>query len=89
MFYTQNFDAGLIGKFKSELRLDQVDNIQFFNDWCPTKLLDPATLPKDTLLVDNSPCGLSQGYKEVLVQFRKDGTQSYRYYTPDPVVSKQ
>lgn len=84
LFYTNNFNAGIIGRFKSELRLDEVDNITFFNDWCPTKLLDPTTLSPDTLLIDNSPCGLAPGYKEVLVQFRKDGTQSYRYYTPDP-----
>lgn len=83
LFYTNNFSSNIIGQFKSELRLDKVDNIQFFNDWCPTKLLDPSTIPQKTLLIDNSPCELSPGYREVLVQFRKDGTQSYRYYVPD------
>lgn len=84
LFYTNNFSPALIGKFQPELRLEQADNVRFFGDWCPTRLIKPDTLTQDTLLVNNSSCDLTPGYREVLVQYRKDGTQSYRFYVPGP-----
>lgn len=80
LFYTNNFSSSLIGQFKSELRLPNVDNITFFDDPCPTKFVDKKMITNKTLVVENGTCDAPGGFKEVGYIVRKDQTIAYRMY---------
>lgn len=80
LFYTQNFDKNLIGKFTTELRLPEADNVRFVNDWCPTKIIKREEMSANSLIIESSECQDAQGYATNGQIHRKDGTLAYRIY---------
>lgn len=82
LYFTNNFDPSLAGKFRTELRIDSVDNIEFFRDWCPSKLIKADSLSPKTLVVDNGDCEGRRGYNDIALTMRKDSTRAYRFLIP-------
>lgn len=83
LFFTDNFDASLAGKFRKGLRIDHIDNITFTGTVCPSRTLNPHHLPINTLIVDDaSICTKTKGYTELATMTRIDDTASYRLLSP-------
>lgn len=83
LYFTGNFNPGLIGRFTSQLQLDQVDTIEFARDWCPTKYLTTSEVSKKTLIVENGDCGGNPGFTRIELMYRADSTKSYRMMVVD------
>lgn len=82
LFFTNNFDPSLAGKFRREVRIDKIETIEFFGDWCPSKYIKANTLSPKTLVVDNGDCETRTGYKEIALIVRRDSTRAYRLLIP-------
>ncbi len=83
LYFSGNFDPSLIGQFKSQLQIDRLPGIEFFSDWCPTKLLSRTAVSPKTLIVENGDCSGVDGYKQVHEITRKDSTRAYRLMVKD------
>ncbi len=83
LYFSGNFDSKLIGKFKSQLQMDKVDNIEFFTDWCPTKLLKRSAISLNTLIVNGGDCPVPVGYRDIHSIDRSDSTRAYRLVIPE------
>jgi len=83
LFFTDNFDYSLAGKFRKGLLIDSVDNITFVGDSCPSHRLKPDMVPINSLVVDDAnSCTGTNGFKELTTMKRIDGTSSYRLLVP-------
>jgi len=56
LFYTKDFDKKYASQFKPTTHLDQLDNLYFINDDCPSGKLDPNEVEGDVLVVDQPGC---------------------------------
>lgn len=84
LYFSHNLDPKLVEKFRFGLQMDGVDNITFANDWCPSKYFPAATLPPQTLLINNGDCDDkdSQGFREIKRTIRSDSTKAYKFLVP-------
>jgi len=80
LYFSGRVDRSLAGRFKNELKIDGVGKVEFFGDWCPSKMLDISLLPKRTLVIDNASCP-SEGLPVVETIMRRDSTAAYRIQT--------
>lgn len=83
LYFSGNFSPSLIGKFKSQLQMDNLPGITFVFDWCPTKLINAADVAKNTLIVENGDCGGEPGFQTLEIMYRKDSTKAYRLVIPE------
>lgn len=61
LYFTHNLDAGLIGRFKANLRTDQVDNVKFIETDCPIpNYFAGINSTEKVLVVVNSGCDFSK-----------------------------
>ena len=81
LYYTKNLSAALIGKVRFGLQIDQVDNVQFVKDWCPSKFIPPEDRSQHLLIVDNADCEAKSGLQELKRIVRSDSTEAYRIYS--------
>ncbi len=77
LFYSKNFSADLMGKFKEELRIDHVDNISFMGAWCPSTLSAVQQAGKNILIIERADCDKPSGYQVLQTIRRMDGTSAY------------
>ena len=77
LFFTNNFSKEFIGKFRKDLLIDKIDNISFYEDWCPSERIDLLTLKPNTLIVDRN-CAYGPKLKVVERIKRQDSTEAYR-----------
>lgn len=84
LFFSGNFDKALAGRFKSEIKIDQVGKIEFFGDWCPSKFVKSSQLPLKTLVIDSATCS---GSELTLIDIisRRDSTKAYLLLTSPQV----
>jgi hypothetical protein len=78
LFFANNFDKSYAGKFRLELRIDKIENIEFVEDWCPSKLLELDRLSEKTLIVDNGDCEDIKELEQVKLIVRHDSTKAYK-----------
>lgn len=83
LYFSGNFDSKLIGKFKSQLQMDSLPGIDFFSDWCPTKLLERSAILPNTLIVNGGDCPVPVGYRDIHAIDRSDSTRAYRFVVPE------
>lgn len=85
LYFSHNVDPNLAGKFKNGLQIDQVDNITFATDWCPTKYFPAASLSKQTLVINNGDCEDkdAKGFREIKRLTRSDSTRAYVFLVPE------
>lgn len=84
LFYTGNFSDSFMGKFALDLRLTDVDNVHFVNDWCPTKILTRQDMSANSLIIESSSCEESNGFTTNGQIHRKDGSIAYRFFITAP-----
>ncbi|HUD19590.1 MAG TPA: glycosyltransferase family 39 protein [Patescibacteria group bacterium] len=77
-FYTKNFSANIIGKFRDDMRLDQLGTISFVESECPTKT-DGAVYSGHVLFVDYGKCPVLPGFHTVAEIHRSDDSLAYRF----------
>ncbi len=84
LYFSHNINPSLAGKFKFGVIIDEVDNIIFANDWCPTKYYPAKNLTANTLVVNNGDCEDkdSQGFREIKRTLRSDSTKAYKFLIP-------
>lgn len=82
LFFTNNFDPSLAGKFKKDLKIDNIGSIQFLDNECPSKAVRLSELPKRSLIVDGGDCENKDGLKEIELILRRDSTRAYKFLVP-------
>lgn len=81
-FFSDNFDASLIGKWRTELRIDQIGNVKFIEAECPTREYTTKKInePVKRLVVDGGNCDPAGGRTPIITVHRTDSTLAYRAY---------
>lgn len=81
LFYSNNFDPSLAGKFSNSLFTPQVGNIYFIDDNCPSIQRE---VPKtgNILVIDKAECIDEQRYDTLNLIRRINSTDAYRILTP-------
>ncbi len=82
LFFTNNFDPTLAGKFKNDLKIDSIGSIQFLDSECPSEALVLSEIPKKSLIVDSGDCKNKSGLKEIEIILRRDSTRAYKLLVP-------
>lgn len=82
LYFTHNFSCNLTGKIKKELYFGGVDNVTFFNDWCPSKYIQAENLSKQSLVVDRAGCDTPQSFRVIYSTTRRDSTAAYTMLVP-------
>lgn len=81
LFFTNNFDPTLAGKFKKDLKIDSIGSIQFIDNECPSKAV-LSKIPKKSLIVDGGDCENEDSLKEIELILRRDSTRAYKLLVP-------
>lgn len=81
LFYTQNFDPELAGKFGMNLYLPNIDKMHFIDDDCPS-LQSPLPNMGRVLLVDKSQCSSSQAFITTELVTHEDKIPAYKLMRP-------
>jgi len=80
-FYTNNFSANLVGKFKNDVRIDSIDNVEFIDKDCPSE--DKISFNPSSLVVDLLSCKVDvEKFKEVKTIKGKNELLGFRILTP-------
>lgn len=87
LFFTNNFDPNYAGKFRKNIRIDKIENIEFIDNWCPSKELKLEKLAPETLIIDNGDCEGKVGLKEIELIWRKDSTRAFKLLVPENAAS--
>ncbi len=82
LFYSKNFSADLMGKFKEELRIDRIDNISFVGAWCPSTQSQVQQAGKNILIIERADCDKPSAYQVLQTIRRMDGTTAYNILKP-------
>ncbi len=86
LWYSQNFDPGLAGKFSSSMFISEVGNIHFIDSNCPSLEKDvPYTI--HSLIVDKAECQPNPKFKLIETIKNANLTAAYRLVIYDPVAS--
>lgn len=78
LFFTNNFDPSLAGKFRRNIEINQIGKVEFIEDWCSSKKAQIDKLPAKTLIIDNGDCEGKAGLKDIELILRKDSTRAFK-----------
>jgi 4-amino-4-deoxy-L-arabinose transferase-like glycosyltransferase len=85
LFYTNNFDPSYAGRFALDFKIDNIEKINFIENWCPSAVIKDDQFKKDVLIVDQGDCEIKTGLKEIEVIYRKDSTKAFRLLVPGSI----
>ncbi len=89
LFYSNNYDASLAGKFTSNIMVSGFDNLVFIDNNCVTSVANLPITPK-SLVIDRGECIPVTGSIPLKTILRADGTPSFRTQIfPGPKASKK
>lgn len=86
LFSSNNFDKNLTGKFRSGIKISQIDNIQFIDNTCPSIELNRTKQSLiNTIVVDEGDCEIKDGYTILTYIIRKDSTKAFYILKPPSI----
>ena len=81
LFQSKDFSSLLSGKFKLGLKIDNIDNITFIDNDCPSDQQRTAT-SSSLVFIDKSQCAIKPGFQEISSIKRLDSLDAYRIVVP-------
>lgn len=82
LFYTNNFNPGLAGRFKKDIKINHIGKkIIFIDNPCPSSILKPSSLSKNSLIVVDGQCQVTSSFKEIKSIRRTDLTTAFKLLT--------
>lgn len=87
LFYSNNFDPALAGKFSNSLFTPQVGNVHFIDDNCPTLQKDVPRTGK-IAVIDKAECIDKQEFDTLNRIMRLNSTDAYKIHIPWKTVKK-
>lgn len=81
LFFNNDFDKSLIGKFEikqTKLFVGQINNVIFTTSMCPSVAFNPAQKNMNAIVVDDGNCPLNNNYNMLTTITRRDATVAFR-----------
>lgn len=83
LFFNNNFDSSLAGKFRRNIEINQIGKVEFVEDRCPSRKIQIEKLHPETLIIDNGDCEGKTYLKEIELIMRKDSTEAFKLLVPE------
>ena len=83
-YATNTFEKSFIGTFGENLFLERVDDIEFVNDWCPSRLIGDEVLASDEriLIIDQGDCFSHHRFTSIGELERGNSTKAFKFLIP-------
>jgi 4-amino-4-deoxy-L-arabinose transferase-like glycosyltransferase len=88
LYFGNNFDPKLAGKFGENIRLPSVDNLVFIGDNCPSQT-EEASPSANSLVIDRAECTSKEGYFQIAQVMRHEGSGSFKLLQLNKTVNPQ